>query len=501
MSKKCQHIRLGPAAGGWASLSVDPFDMTMREVLRQLNEAAQPLYLVGGWVRDELLRLAPPRNADLAMPQGAVAFAQRMAQRLGGHCAPLDAAHGSARLVVQGPNGPHEIDCTDFRAPTLEQDLRLRDFTVNAMAYALPAWLAGRAELIDPLRGYHDLQAKRLRAVYPQAFHDDAVRILRGAVFAARFGLAIEPSTQAWMREAAPRLATVAAERSREELFKLFSVACAAPHLRTLDELGALEVLLPEIHACRGVEQGGYHHLDVWQHSLETLHQLEEILAHPERFPSELRRPLDDYLHQPVSSGHPRSALLKFAALLHDLGKPAKRCTDEAGQLHFNGHEHLGANLAAVIAERLRCSTDERQSLERIILWHLRPGYLIKLAERTRRALYRYFRDTGTDGPAVLLHWLADRAASQGPATHPDDMPGQRAVAHELLTHYFLRPEEVVRLPKLIRGDELMAELHLAAGPVIGELLRQIEEAQAERRVTTKEEALALAKQVVAQRR
>ena len=479
--------------------------MTMREALQQLAEAAQQsgqrLYLVGGWVRDALLGLPEPRNVDLAIPRGAVAFAERMARRLGGHFVLLDAEHGSARIVCQQADTAFEVDLSDFRGASIEHDLRLRDFTVNAMAYDLAAHLEGHAVLLDPLGAHEDLRAKRLRATSPQAFRDDAVRILRGSVFAARLGFHLEAQTAGWMRAAVPQLSSIAAERVREELFKLFTTAQSSPHVRFLDEIGVLDAVIPEIAACRGVAQGGYHHLDVWDHSLETLQQLEEILAHPEAFPAELREPVAAYLQAPIRSLHPRSALLKFSALLHDIGKPAKKIVNTEQEIWFTGHEHHGADLAVAIAQRLRLSVDEQQSLERIVTWHLRPGYLVKEPERTRRAIYRYFRDTGDDAPAVLLHWLADRAASRGPATDPATIPQQREIVFELLRHYFLRPEETVRLPKLVRGDELMAALGLLAGPLIGQLLRQIEEAQAERQVTTRDEALAFAKQVVAQRR
>ena len=345
---------------------------------------------------------------------------------------------------------------------------------------------------MDPLGGRSDLARGVLRADYPQTFLDDPVRILRGVGLSARRGWTIELPTQQLMRAASAELPRVAGERIREELFRMFAAAHITGHVRLLDQLGAISVLLPETDPCRGADQGPHHHLDVWAHSLETLEQLEATLEGA-WYPSTLQAFIRPYLAERLSSEHTRLALLKLVALLHDIGKPATKTVDETGRLWFTGHEHLGAKMAAKIAERLKLSTKERDALVRHIAAHLRPGFLSREPVITQRAIYRFFRDTEREGPGVLLVWIADRLASQGRNVPPEEIPHQRAVIEQLLAAYFVRPEESVSPPRLVTGHDLMQALHLPPGPTIGELLTAIAEAQVERKVTTRDEALQFA--------
>lgn len=473
----------------------------LRDTLAFAKRQGCSLYVVGGCVRDALLgRTSPPTNIDLAILRGALQTAQALATQLGGTSVCLDEEAGSARVVLTRQAQRVELDLSDFRGPTLEEDLRRRDFTINAMALPLETWCAQgpwQQAIIDPLNGRHDLAERRLRACFPETFLEDPVRILRAFRFAVELDMVCEPALLPLMAGAVARLSTVAGERIRDELCAILATDRAAWALQELNVLGGLDVLVPELTPGRGVEQGGYHHLDVLHHQLEAVAQCDRMLSDLAEFSPDLREPLADYCQALLVEKRSRKVLVKLAALVHDVGKPATRRVKSDGEIWFIGHEHFGASLMETLVERLRLSNREGQTLYRLVLYHLRPGHLSREAQLTRRAIFRFFRDLDEDGPACLLMWWADRMATRGPASRLDQIDQQRARMEELLRAYFFKAEEVIRPPRLLDGNQLMAALGMKPGPLVGRLLRGIEEAQAEGHVRSHAEALALARELL----
>jgi len=211
-------------------------------------------------------------------------------------------------------------------------------------------------------------------------------------------------------------------------------------------------------------------------------------------FDQRLRPGLAEYCRTDIVEDRSRRILIKLGALLHDVGKPATKRVKDDGEIWFIGHEQFGATLVETMAERLRLSKREKDMLCDLVLYHLRPGHLSREAQLTRRAIFRFFRDLGEHGPACLLVWWADRMATRGPSSRLDQIDQQRARLEELLGAYFFKAEEIIKPPRLMDGRQLMATFQLSSGPVVGELLRAIEEAQAEGHVRSKEEALAFAR-------
>ncbi len=463
-----------------------------------LSSRRTPCYLVGGFLRDQWLQRPIHRwNVDLAVPTRAIPLSQELARRLGGAFVLLDETNGCARIVVDTASGRVELDLSDFRGATLEEDLRLRDFTMNAMAMELAAWLSHPNELqglIDPLHGIEALEARKLVACFPGTFEDDPVRILRAFRFAAELSCELDAGLLPLIREAAPRLASVSGERIRDELFLILETHRASWALRQLNELRILDWLFPDLVPGRGVDQGPFHHLDVLDHQLETVAQGDRILEDFAEFSPAFRPPLAEYMAVEPVEHRSRKALVKLAGLFHDVGKPATRRVKEDGDIWFLGHEQFGAELVESVTQRLRLSNREAELIYRLVLYHLRPGHLSREPVVTRRAIFRFFRDLEEDGPACLLVWWIDRMATRGPGSRLDQIDQQRSRLEELLGAFFFKPEEAVKPPKLIDGNELMNTFGLTPGPVVGTLLRAIEEAQAEGIIHSKDEALALAK-------
>ncbi|MCM8781404.1 MAG: HD domain-containing protein [Candidatus Omnitrophica bacterium] len=472
-------------------------DSYLNNLLRQIYRIARrkrlSLYLVGGCLRDMLLkRKRPNPDIDFCLKRGAINFGKDLKKRLKAGFVILDKERGYCRLIKKTDDKMYTLDFTDFRGDTLEGDLLCRDFTINAMALKLEdLFIRSRAclddLLVDPYGGVRDLKAKVIRIVHTDNFDGDPLRILRAFSLSGLFDFEIDKDTLRLIKLKHRKLRDVSGERIRDELFKILEKNDSFRYIDQMDRLKVLESIIPEISVMRGIKQGPYHHLDVWKHSLETLRQLEELIK-------EFRRNRDilDYLNENISIGRSRQALMKLGALLHDIGKPkAKR--QKNGKTLFYGHERIGLKFVEEIGKHLRLSNDEIDSLEKMVLWHLRPGYLTDNERITARAIFRYYRDTGQESVSVLMISIADQRATRGPLTSKKSRIQHEEIAKDLIKEYFKR-QRVQKPARLITGDDLIERFKLQPSPLIGRILRQIEELQAIGKIKTKAEALVAVK-------
>lgn len=488
------------------------FDAPLMRQLREYLPANQTIYLVGGAVRDAILG-REVHDLDFAVPQNALKLAKALADKLPAAFYPLDVENDTARLVIIHADGSRDIlDFAGFRGVTLEDDLRGRDFTLNAIALYLRS-----GELLDPLGGVDDLRAKRLRACAETSMSDDPVRILRAVRQAASYGLSIDKTTREQMKAAVPGLASVSAERSRDEILKILAGPRPDTALRALDMLGVLPHILPELAAMKGVTQSPPHVQDVWSHTLSVLRHLEDILDllapqyNEEKSNADLyngllvlklgryRAQLGEHLAEKLNTDRPLRALLFLAALYHDVEKPSTRTVEESGRIRFFTHEDKGAQTILRRAIALRLSNDEMDRLKLIVAHHMRihahADRLRKGQPISRRAIYRFFRDTGPAGVDIILHSLADLRATFETSLPQDHWVAELDICRALLEAYFETPEQVVRPPQLINGNDLMTELGMKPGRQIGQLLEAIRESQAEGNLASREEALAFARE------
>lgn len=451
-------------------------------------------------------------------------LAQGLADALGGFYAYMH--EKASRVVIRLPAGKElTLDIAPLHGQTLEEDLRARDFTLNAMAAPLAPVLAclERADslagvdmpLVDPLHGLADLQKRQLRAVNAEVFRHDPLRMLRALRLARRYDLTIVPATEKLIRRDAGLLPEVAAERVQAELFTLLAQPGALAQLYRLDTCGLLMVLFPELQAACGMRQPQPHYWDVLEHSLQCVHFLEvlahELEAEPQTpFASELLansadeevlREIRVLLREGEQQGvfqfaELQSARMKLAALLHDIGKPPTYTVDGQGGIHFYGHPQVGAPIASAIMQRFSASTQDRRLVQLVTAHHMRPGQLGQDGQVTPRAIRRYFVDLGPTGLLVALFSLADHLATLGPQARTGAWSRHLAVARLLLTSY-IRERTKILPPRLVRADELMSRLRLQPGPILGQLLEVIAEAQADGLIHSREEAILLAKEYV----
>ena len=466
------------------------------------------VYIVGGAVRDRLLGRPLERDVDLAVAGDVVAVAQELAAEMEGSLAPLSVPRGMMRVTLANRGGHsqqpgRDIDLSGF-SESIEKDLARRDFSVNAMAVALPQW-GGRnfgEAVIDPHGGRGDLMRKTLRALHPGVFKDDPGRLLRAVRLAGELGLRIEPDTVRLLAANSHLLPQVAPDRVRDEFLRLLALNGARGRIETLDYLGMLQHIIPELMASKGVEQPRMHYWDVWGHSLHTVEAAEGVTGGHQNSPVFSCVPWtpesEAYFAETVSDGHTRRTVLKLAALFHDIAKPQTKTLEPDGRTRFFGHSEQGAIIAENRLRSLRLSSRGVSIVSRMVEHHLRPTGMSPASHENRvewptnRAIYRYFRDVDDVALDTLYLCMADYLGAKGPElAYPQWLDHAKMIGHVL--YVGLQEPVSGSTPRLVSGHDLMSRFGLPPGPHIGSLLAAIEEARATGEIETQEQALELA--------
>ncbi|HEX5929272.1 MAG TPA: HD domain-containing protein [Solirubrobacterales bacterium] len=447
-------------------LGAAPLVAAVREALG----GGEGIWVVGGAVRDAVLG-AEIDDLDLAVAADPAATAKAIGAALGEHAFELSAEFGTWRVV--SPQRGWQVDATVLRGDGIEADLAERDFTIGAVAVPL-----GGGEPIDPFAGLADLERKVLRAVGAGSFGGDPLRLLRAPRLAAELGLEVDAGTVELARAAAPRASEPAGERQLAELRQLMGGPDPLRGLALLDELGLTPVVLPEVEALRGVEQGPNHHLDVHGHTLAVLEHTLEVERDLPRFAGERADEVAALLAEPLADEMSRATALRFGALLHDIAKPETRAEHD-GFIGFRGHDQVGAETVAGICRRWRASRRLTQHLQGLTLHHLRLGFLIPEAPLPPRRVHEYLRATEPVAVDVTLLTVADRLSARGagPLARPEMVEAHLALARGMIAAA-LDWRRDGPPPPLLRGDELAREAGVGRGPRLGELMVELEAAQ-----------------------
>ncbi|MCW5210545.1 HD domain-containing protein [Desulfobulbus sp. N3] len=473
-----------------------PHDLSEKLALVR-RELGGEVYLVGGSVRDLVLGRSSG-DLDLTVSRDAEQWAERLRELTGGTYVELGREEDAARVVLrQGL----DVDFSSFRAGarSIEEDLHKRDITVNALAVSVHDLLAGRCQeqdrlpVIDPTGGLADLQQQRVRVVTKKSFADDPLRMLRVIRFAAVLGFTVAPDTLEQVRQQRDSIDRVAKERVAYELDLIMASPSAHRAFSEMGACGLLWQILPELQAGQGMGQPASHHLDVFEHCLEALGQMEQILAGLDRYFPESQAVMAAYLHSKR-----RRVQMKWAALLHDVGKPFTYGINEkkGGRITFYNHDMCGADILTEIARRLRWAKEDTALVARLIGGHMRPFFLANNQRQgtlTLKACLRLVRKIGEHLPGLFLVAMSDALAGKGEAS-PDDIEQEVAGLFDRLLQVEEKHVTPVRTaPPLITGRDLIEELSLTPGPLFRAILEQVEEAHMEHRISTRAEALALA--------
>ncbi len=463
-----------------------------------------PSFLVGGFLRDALLG-RQTCDIDVAIrADGPMPLAEELARRLGGTFVPLSHEHHVARVVVDSPDyGRRNVDLSGIQG-SLKDDLLRRDFTIDALALPLDCW--DRPDwldcIMDPTGGRADLDNHVIRAIGPKVFRDDPVRLLRAVRLSAQLSFHIDPETLELMRPDSPLVANLAGERVRNELLAILASENVKDHLRTMDDLGLLCAIIPELQAAKGVSQPREHYWDVFDHSIETVGALERVLSPGTRNSGSdalaslvpWSPEIDEHFAEEVSDGYTRATMLKMGALLHDVAKPQTKMVDPKGKTRFLGHHSIGAEVCRDIAGRLRVSNRGADMLATLVDNHLRPTQMCQGgAMPTHRAIYRYFRDVGDTAIDTLYLSLADHLAARGPTITMDGWKEHIDITEHIL-NVGTKEQAPENMPRLITGHDVMRKLGLQPGPLVGKILEEVRGAQASGTVRDADSALVLAR-------
>ncbi|MGB2579842.1 poly(A) polymerase [Elusimicrobium simillimum] len=493
----------------------------MNNIAKIIAQVITDGYYVGGCVRDALLK-RQSGDIDIALPKEAVKpAALALAKKLKAAAFEMDAEFGVWRVITRKEN--LQIDLTAYQGKTFEDDLKRRDFTVNALAYPVQKPLDikvivkdGRtsvkitklkpAELVDIVKGVKDLKAKTIRSNSESVFKDDPIRTLRAVRTAAELNFKIAPATALQIKKHAKLITKSAGERTREELVRIFNCADSFKYIELMDKLGLLTALFPLLEDQRKCAEVYYGKGGVFKHTMQVVRRMEELLNNPKIIFPKYYKKLQPFLEHP--------SIYKVTALLHDIAKPATAKMVD-GRLRFFFHEEIGARMAEDILKNLRYSTADIRLISAMIREHLRPSNLASNDILTDRGIYKFFRDMGDAGVPMLMLCWADYAsyvtdkelAKILPLTtkrvmtideSKDHGNVSKTLRHMQVLNFMLKKyfEQAPKInpPKIIDGKEIMKALELKPGPLVGELLEAVAIAQVEGKVKTKADAIAFLK-------
>lgn len=485
--------------------------MSVAGILNKFKNIKHPhkLYLVGGIVRDILLR-RDTKDIDLVC-KNAQSLANKFAKATGGSYFSLDEENKIYRVVLKSAvSGQRSAEqyCFDFaelRDNSIEADLALRDFTIDAMAMELDGrWRMtdSRKNVIDPFDGQKDLKNKTIRMVGKNIYKDDPLRMMRAFRLAAVLGFKIEKNTSALISRQARLIKKVSTERVREEFIKILSCPGSTAYIKAMDQHKLLSVLIPEINKLKTSARNFYGSDGVWRHTLSGMEYLEMIMLKINKYIPSYAPKINQHLDTLVIADVPRWVTLKMAYLLHDFGKPDTE-TKDGKRSRFFGHELASALYADKILARLHFSNKETHTIKNIIMNHMRPGNLSALDQITDKAIYRYFRDLQDEGLDTLILSLADAYTTEETVItrkkqdiYPVDARQHLNRVRAIIKRYYTQHKQIV--PKnLLNGHEIMSRFKLPAGPLIGKMINNLKEAQAQKLVTTKTQAYEYCKKLL----
>jgi len=433
----------------------------LSEIGRIADEEGFEVYAVGGYVRDLFVerqrRKKWRKDIDFVVVGDGIAFTRILQQRLGARRLVTYERFGTSMISVRG----YKLEFVSARAETYREDSRKplvrradllsdlsrRDFTINAMAMGINGDTFGT--VVDPFGGQEDIQRRIIRTPLDPVvtFYDDPLRILRAIRFATQLHFRIEPRTKEAIRQVRDRLAIISQERITEEFLKILAADKPSIGFLLMEETGVLESIFPELAATKGVEQRDrYHHKDVFMH---TLRVVDNLAQQSEKLP------------------------LRFAGLVHDIGKPRTKAFKEGVGWTFHGHDEIGARMLERICRRMRLPNRLKTYAQKLVRLHLRPIFLAD-ENVTDSAIRRLIVQAGEDLEDLLMLCRAD-ITSGNPRRVKEHLANFDFVVQRI--HEVREKDKLRAFQSPVRGHEIMAVCGLEPGPLVGILKKKIEEA------------------------
>ena len=410
-------------------------------------------YLVGGYLRDLLSgEISPDR--DIAIKCDNLAkLTKKIADELNGSFVELDPVNEIYRVVF----GNDYIDFAKLLNNNLIDDIKRRDFTINAITYDI-----NNEKFVDITGGKKDFEEKIIRTYKISNLSDDPLRTLRAIRFQAKLGFRIDDEIINFIKENNSLILNVAPERIHQELIKTFEGKFLIDALFSMDETGLLDVIFPFFKDIKKIPPNSHHHLDLFHHLIETTGNIR--INKPE---------------------------LKLAAFIHDLAKPdCWTIEKDTGRHRFIGHDELGAKKVVPFLKKLKFSNKEIEYISKMVQFHIYPSALMKDENVTERAIIRFIRKIGDDTLDLLELARADRLSARGPAVSDEMIEVNLSNLEKLKEKYFEISPKLKEMPKLVDGNEIMQILNLKPSPKLKEIIDEIKELQLEGKINTKEDAI-----------
>lgn len=410
-------------------------------------------YLVGGYLRDLLSgEISPDR--DIAIKCDNLAkLTKKIADELNGSFVELDKSNEIYRVVF----GDDYIDFAKLLNNNLDDDIKRRDFTINAITYDI-----NNEKFVDITGGKKDFKEKIIRTYKISNLSDDPLRTLRAIRFQAKLGFRIDDEIINFIKENNSLILNVAPERIHQELIKTFEGKFLIDALFSMDETGLLDVIFPFFKDIKKIPSNSHHHLDLFHHLIETTGNIR--INKPE---------------------------LKLAAFIHDLAKPdCWTIEKDTGRHRFIGHDELGAKKVVPFLKKIKFSNKEIEYISKMVQFHIYPSALMKDENVTERAIIRFIRKIGDDTLDLLELARADRLSARGPAVSDEMVQVNLSNLEKLKEKYFEISPKLKEMPKLVDGNEIMQILNLKPSPKLKEIIDEIKELQLEGKINTKEDAI-----------
>ncbi len=461
-----------------------------RKVFQALKKAKKTsgvdsVYIVGGAVRDMLLKKIPILDVDIVVNINACLFSKNLSKILNSHIVYLGKNPTTYRIPFPPP-GPAPsnllrkgwmnnfcIDVTEYQE-SIEQDLKRRDFTVDAIAVEFPS-----CNIIDATGGLQDIKKGLLKVPREDAFLKDPVRIIRLFSIGSSQCLLIDKKTKILAKRALNKIKDIPAERIRQELLRLFGSKQTYSTMNDMTEMGAWNVLLPESIKLRKIKGGRFHRLSVWKHSIEALKYFDNLVL---SLKGTLKKKIDVYLEK-------KGWILRFAILIHDIGKPDTRKYRKGKGYTFYGHESTGEKYCQIISKRFKLSNDERYLLKMLVKMHMRAGHLAEL-NFPKKGIRRFFKDAGPDIIGLCLVSVSDLGSIK-----PLQAKKVLKFLQRVVSGYYDTEKKMIE--PFLRGRDILS-MGLKQGPVIGQVLKKIQDMQIQGKIKTRKHALEWCKKITA---
>ena len=444
-------------------------------ILKDINEG----YLVGGSVRDFYLCKKNLVDRDIAI-KNAEAFAQKIAKKLDATFITLDSENKIYRVVLK--DKINYLDISELQGESIEEDLKRRDFTINAIAYDLK-----ENKIIDVTGGLKDLENHILRQISNKNFEEDPLRILRAFRFLAVTGFDMGAELSNGLKKYMPLAMQPAKERINYEIMKLFGGNYTSKTLLKMDEFGLLEQIFPCVKELKKVPPNSHHHLDLFHHVIETVRQIEILY-------SDSDEKIKDHLDCVDFGGFPRINHLKLAGFLHDIGKFSTWTIEEGGRHRFIKHDDVGSKMVVPLLRELKFSKKQIEYISSMIKNHIYPSSVIAAPVLSEKVMMRYIRKMEDNVIDNIILAKADRLSARGVEITENVINTNIDGLNKLLAFYLEKKDTLAPLPKLIDGDEIMQILNIKPSPILGKVIDSIKELQLNGDITTHEEAVEFVK-------